>query len=158
MNRSHRPWPDSRAGCSIPSQRDCKSHTFVLSRTADGSRIVAVQSEGTRSVDQPEQIPGGIEKKLSTPTVSTESSPQHVVSQGSNVETATESAIDGTVTRFCERSEETHEELDESVHEMPVYARIVDRLLGSPVSLVAVLGLTAIARFTDPDEASQYLG
>ena len=132
--------------------------TFVLSRTADGSRTVAVRSEGTRSVDQLGQTPAGIEEKVGTPTVSTESSSQYVISQGSNVESVIESASDGTVTRFCEPIEETHEELEESVRETPVYASIVDRLLGSPVSLVAVLGLTAIARFTETDEASQYLG
>ena len=68
------------------------------------------------------------------------------------MDSASESAIDDTVTQVDERLDETHQELEEAVREIPVYASIVDRLLGSPVSFIAILGLTAITRFADPEE------
>lgn len=126
--------------------------TFLLSRSSGSGQTVAVRSEGTRLVDQPGQAPSGLEKKASMPTAQAESVSQHVVSQAPHVESASESGIDDTLTRVDERIEETHAELEEPVREIPVYASIVDRLLGSPVSLVAVLGLTAITRFAEPEE------
>ncbi len=127
--------------------------TFLLSRAQrDGSTVVVNVTKPVAKIEEPakENSLSQVEAQRPVrPTLegNTQSSVTRVAATPSEAE-VTAAAAEHTLTKNPERvSEEEPASLPQ-----PVYASVIDRLLGSPISLVAILGLTVVARLSESDE------
>ena len=151
------------------------SATFLLSRTSRDDATVAGQfdkPENQASADEEPESNAHPLPSLAINTITARSAISPVNSQSTR---ATQVAVEGklvitqsamikpaTVTSTQEVTQtesissartDVKDHADDSPDAEPsLYASVVDRVLGSPISLTALLGLTLVARFNDPDE------